>query len=377
MFKMNKKGIDLIKHFEGCHLTGYLCPANVPTIGYGTTVYPDGTAVRVGDRITQSQADEYLELDLKNKYEKHVKDSNIYEKLKNHNEFSALVSFVYNVGRGGIHLPNSIFRRIANGEDYKKVVSEELPRWVHGGGGRLAGLVRRREAELELFFSKVGQEDNDLEIKLNEVSGKVEQYQKDLNTWLGTWGKPTLSADGIFGQLSLAASNDFARNNKEMENERGVPSSVYTKVKTFARNVSPDKPKYNEPVESRIFVRGEDVQLSSNFHLSEFTCKCGRCRNQPIDMQMVRKLQELREVMGVPLYITSAYRCPTHNRNVGGASQSRHMVGDAVDISVGNLNWRVLIAEAKRLGFTGIGYGQHRGFIHLDTRPHSAEWNYQ
>jgi len=373
---MNKKGIELIKNFEGCHLRGYLCPADIPTIGWGTTVYPDGTKVREGDRITQAQADEYLEYDLKNKYSGYVKQSNIHEKLQNSNEFSALVSFVYNVGRGGVHIPNSIFRRIANGENYKKVVAEELPRWTLGGGRRLPGLVRRREAELELFFSPVGREDTDLEISLNEVSGKVGQFQKDLNVWLSAWNKNTLKADGIFGTLSLAASNDFARNNKELENEKGVTAAVLAKVKTYARNASPETPKYNEPVESRIFARGEDVQLSENFHLSEFTCKCGRCRNQPIDMKMVEKLQALREVMGVPLYITSAYRCPTHNRNVGGASQSRHIVGDAVDISVGNLNWRALVAEAKRIGFTGIGYGQHRGFIHLDTRPHSAEWSY-
>jgi len=184
MFRVNKKGIELIKSFEGCHLEGYLCPANIPTIGWGTTVYPDGTAVCVGDTITQAQADEYLEYDLKNKYSVHVKQSNIHEKLQNSNEFSALVSFVYNVGRGGVHIPNSIFRRIANGEDYKKVVSEELPRWVNGGGRVLPGLVRRREAELELFFSSVGREDNDLEILLNEVSGKAVQFQKDLNVWL-------------------------------------------------------------------------------------------------------------------------------------------------------------------------------------------------
>jgi len=376
MVRTNTKGIELIKSFEGCHLRGYLCPANVPTIGWGTTVYPDGTAVRVGDTITQAQADEYLEHDLRNAYEEHVRDSNIFMELQNSNEFSALVSFVYNVGRGGLHAPNSVCRRIANGEDYKKVVSEELPRWVNGGGRVLPGLVRRREAELALFFSPVGREDSDLEITLNEVSGKVEQFQKDLNVWLSAWDKNTLEADGIFGTLSLKASNDFARNNKESENERGVTAAVCVKVKTFARNASEDEPKHNEPVESRIFTRGEDVQLSENFHLAELTCKCGRCRNQPIDMKMIEKLQKLREVMGVPLYITSAYRCPTHNRNVGGASQSRHMVGDAVDIAVSNLNWETLVAEAKRIGFTGIGYGQHRGFIHLDTRPHSAEWSY-
>jgi lysozyme len=370
--KINRKGIELIKHFEGCHLVAYRCPANVLTIGFGTTVYPDGSKVRAGDAISQARADELLEWDLSNRYEKHVRESVIYEKLKNDNEFSALVSFVYNVGRGGLHAPNSIDRRIKAGEDYKRVIETELPRWNRGGGRVLAGLVRRREAELELFFTP-GAVQN-IEIFFGETGGKVEQYQKDLNVWLQKWGKKELVTDGIFGSFSLAASNDFARNNKEAERTEGVSVPTYAKVKAFAGNQQ-EKPRYNQP-DILTHLRGEDIQLSTNFHLREFTCKCGRCQNQLVSQKMIKLLQEMREIIGRPLFIRSAYRCYTHNRNVGGATRSRHLVGDAVDVVLLNEDEASsFIALARRVGFTGIGDGRNRGFIHVDL-GHPRTWNY-
>ena len=369
--KMNQKGLELIKHFEGLYLDAYRCPAGVITIGYGTTIYPDGRPVQMGDRITSAQAEDLLKNDIEQKYAKHVKDSVVFEKLQNENEFSALVSFVYNVGRGGVHAPNSIDRRIKNGQDYVTVITEELPRWTRGGGRVLPGLVRRRQAELELFLTPV-EEASRIKFSIGDVNAEVTVFQKSLNVWLRTWNKPAIAEDGIFGRITLAAAQDFARNNK-IDREDFVTIELFDRVVSYAESVQPSQPEEETGV--KVYTRGSDISLSKNFHLSEFTCKCGRCRNQLVDLGMLARLQKLRDVLGVPLYITSAYRCPTHNRNVGGVSNSRHTKGDAVDISIGNINWGTLVEEAKNVGFTGIGYGQNRGFIHLDTWL-EREWNY-
>ena len=370
--KINKKGIELIKRFEGLYLKAYLCPANVWTIGWGTTVYPDGSKVKSGDMVSEARAEELLNWDLENRYSKHVREANIYPKLKNENEFNALVSFVYNVGRGGLHAPNSINRRIALGENYRVVVETELPRWRNGGGRVLAGLVRRRNDEIALFKTPVATEN--IQIYFGQVGGEVAQYQKALNKWLVKWGKNLLDTDGIFGNISLSATNDFARNNKEEESTKGVSVSVFDKVMAFAETQEKDKPKYEQP-DILTFKRGEDIQLSQNFHLREFTCKCGICENQLVSQKMVQLLQKMREILGVPLFITSAYRCSQHNRNVGGATRSRHLVGDAIDVALGSIDANAFIHLARRTGFTGIGDGRRRGFIHIDLGT-PRTWNY-
>lgn len=111
-----------------------------------------------------------------------------------------------------------------------------------------------------------------------------------------------------------------------------------------------------------------DFQLSPNFNLKEFQCKhCGAVKLHPKLLELV---QELRDILGVPLWFTSAYRCETHNKAVGGAKNSQHLHGRAVDIPVyitGLTYWQ-LFDLVKWLGFTGIGVNPAKGFIHVDVR---------
>jgi len=366
--ELGKTGEALIKSYEGLYLESYLCPAGVPTLGWGTTVYPDGTKVQLGESCTKEEAQEFFDYDMKNKYGPAVKKSVVYPLLKEQEQFDALVSFVYNVGGGGLLPPNSIDRRIRAGEPLNKVISEELPRWNKGPDGELAGLTRRRKEEVELFLSASTPVEK-LFIELGDTSDNVLALQKAMNQWLRRWNKPIISEDSDFGPKSLAAVNDFCRNNRLEQNPKGVSEVVFNKIVKLYGTPTP----INDTIKA--YARGSSNQLSENFHLSEFTCKCGRCKSQLVGTKLVRLLQELRVRMGVPLSITSAYRCPTHNRNVGGASQSRHVEGDAVDISIANLDWQKLVRVAKEVGFTGIGYGQDRGFIHLDTWL-EREWDY-
>lgn len=88
-----------------------------------------------------------------------------------------------------------------------------------------------------------------------------------------------------------------------------------------------------------------------------------------LDWQAMDRLQALRNRLGRPLIITSAYRSPQHNRAVGGATRSLHMRGTAFDVRMENHDPAAFIAAARAVGFTGIGTYPRSGFIHVDTGP--------
>jgi lysozyme len=150
---ISDKGIQLIEQFE-CSgdvtkfLKAYLCPAGVWTIGIGTTVYPDGQKVKQGDLITKEQAYDYLRFDLA--YTEKQVDSYTTDSI-NQNQFDALVSFAYNVGTGA--LKSSTLLKKVNANPSDPTIRKEFERWVHGGGKVLPGLVTRRKAEADLYFS--------------------------------------------------------------------------------------------------------------------------------------------------------------------------------------------------------------------------------
>lgn len=140
--KISQKGIDLIKSFEGCKLEAYKCPAGVWTIGYGHT-----KTAKEGMKIIQEEAEELLKNDLVI-YENAVL-KNVTSAI-NQPIFDALVSFTYNLGEG--NLKSSTLLKMLNDRDYYGA-AEQLERWNKAGGQVLAGLVRRREAEKNLFNS--------------------------------------------------------------------------------------------------------------------------------------------------------------------------------------------------------------------------------
>ena len=142
----SQRGKALIKQFEGLKLNAYLCSANVPTIGYGNTYYSNGVKVKLGDKISQEQAEELLK-DILKKFEAIVN-----RKLKvkvNQNQFDALVSHTYNTGGS-----DTLFRLINNGADDTEVRTWIETRYITANGVKLNGLIRRRKAESDLYFSK-------------------------------------------------------------------------------------------------------------------------------------------------------------------------------------------------------------------------------
>jgi lysozyme len=144
--EVNKAGKDLIKQFEGCKLKAYKCPAGLDTIGYGNTFYPDGAKVQLGDVITQERANELFDLIVED-FAKKVKP--LIKQNLTDNNFSALISFAYNVGIG--NLKNSTLLKKVNVNPTDPTIKAEFNKWTRANKVVLSGLVKRREAEAKLY----------------------------------------------------------------------------------------------------------------------------------------------------------------------------------------------------------------------------------
>ena len=193
---VSKKGIDLIKKYEGCHLVAYRCPANIWTIGYGHT-----KNVKQGMVITQAQADEYLMQDC----QASVKAVNALGRNLNQNQFDALVSFTFNCGAGNL-------KTLCHNRKLE-VIAEKILLYNKGGGKVLNGLVKRRKEEQALFLAPIKTESQMSQkesvvatvkfptLKVGskgEYVKKLQQFLQDKNIYHG-------KVDGIFGPITKQA----------------------------------------------------------------------------------------------------------------------------------------------------------------------------
>ena len=153
MIKLFKKkgkdmsyAIDVIKKYEGLSLKAYKCPAGVWTIGYGTTVYPDGTKVKQGDVITKDKAEALLLSYCINQIFPHINDLAITDSQQ-----AALASLIYNIG----------WPAFARSKCYKAIKAKDWATayqewdWVKANGKVLLGLIKRRAEEKMLFFCDI------------------------------------------------------------------------------------------------------------------------------------------------------------------------------------------------------------------------------
>ena len=144
------KGIATIKKFEGLKLKAYLCPAGVWTIGYGNTFYENNSKVAPTDKITIDRADQLLFF-IVNKFEGEVKK--VIKSAVNDNQLGALTSFDFNVGTGNLQKSTLLKKVNANPND--PTIRDEFMKWTRAGGKVLNGLVARRKAEADLYFSSL------------------------------------------------------------------------------------------------------------------------------------------------------------------------------------------------------------------------------
>ena len=126
------------------------------------------------------------------------------------------------------------------------------------------------------------------------------------------------------------------------------------------------------------FKRGRTDKIAPNFQYKEFDCHgSGCCSTTIIDEKLVAYVQQIRDHFGKPITVTSAYRCETHNKRVGGATKSYHMQGKAADIVVQGVSSREVAKYAESIGILGIGLYETSAdgyFTHIDTRTTKAFW---
>lgn len=149
---VNQEGFELIKRFEGFYPEAYRCPAGKWTIGYGTTAYqPDGRRVQRGDVIDHDQAVELLKSDIN--YMSNYVNSFLESRSigMNDNEFSAIVSLCYNLGGGVLTQTDRSLHKAVISQN-REAITKAMLLYVKGGGRVLPGLVKRRQAEVELFL---------------------------------------------------------------------------------------------------------------------------------------------------------------------------------------------------------------------------------
>jgi lysozyme len=149
---ISKTGIQLLKDFEGLRLNAYKCSAGVPTIGYGSTFYPDKSNVKMGDVLRDKNEAEILLINTLEDYDIYVSKYTKSVKLTQH-QFDALVCFAYNVGLGNLSKSTLLKKVLSNPND--PTIPSEFAKWNRGGGVVLQGLVKRRKKEGELYFKKV------------------------------------------------------------------------------------------------------------------------------------------------------------------------------------------------------------------------------
>lgn len=138
----SSKGLQLIKDFERLRLFAYRCPAGVPTIGYGHTL-----GVKMGQAITEKQAEDFLKQDV-TPIEKYLNDIDINFRQE---QFDALVSWIFNLGAGKFQ-HSTLFKKICEDAPDREI-TDQMVKWINSNGKPLLGLKRRRIAEANMFLA--------------------------------------------------------------------------------------------------------------------------------------------------------------------------------------------------------------------------------
>lgn len=341
--KVSDKCINLIKKYEGCRLTAY---KPIPTEKYWTIGYGRCNAsIKQGMTITQEQADEFLKQDLA-KFEKLVmKYDGIYHWTQC--EYDSLVCFCYNIGsidglvEKGKRLKNDIPNKML---EYNKVKNAKGQKVV------LAGLTKRRKDEQALFLSSMGVQSptTSTEYPILKLGCKGSDVGK-LQIKLSTIG------------YSLTVDNDFGNNTKN------AVISLQKDASLVADGIVGEK-TWKSLDEIKVYSLRTDgnKSLSTNFKVKEFACQDNSDTVVLHTEFIADKLQKIRTHFNKPVTINSAYRTPTHNRKVGGSSNSYHVKGRAFDIVVKGVTPNEVAKYAQSIGIKGII--RYSWGVHVDSR---------
>ena len=227
-----------------------------------------------------------------------------------------------------------------------------LPQWTWYG---------RKNAYYEYAKSKnksVGDLETALEFLYKELS---ESYPSVLNT--------------LKNATSVLEASNAVLLNYERPADQSV--AVQNKRASYGQKYY-DKYAGGVNVSVKTYSKGADVELSANFKSYEFDCHgSGCCGTTLIDDELVEYLQKIRDHFGKKIKITSGYRCPIHNKNIGSGTGSYHAKGKAADIQVEDTEPREVAKYAESIGVLGIGLYETSDdgfFVHIDTRTTKAFW---
>ena len=213
------------------------------------------------------------------------------------------------------------------------------------------------------------------------------KQKQALLAYLGCYDGPL---DGLWGEKSQRATIDFQRAYMEPTAVDGIFGAATEKriLEVIATGEKPDKTdctsdctnvQNNSTINNTNNNTGTLWDEIKYFKKSEFSCKCGKyCNGYPaeIDMNMVKIADQIREKIGKPITINSGLRCKTHNSNVGGVSNSQHLLGNAADLGCPSGCTPAQMASIAEdiMGDTG-GIGTYSWGIHIDTRSTKSRWN--
>ena len=213
------------------------------------------------------------------------------------------------------------------------------------------------------------------------------KQKQALLAYLGYYDGPL---DGLWGQQSQRATIDFQRAYMEQTEVDGIFGAATEKriLEVIATGENPDKTDCTSDCTN---VQNNNTENSTDgstgtvwdeikyFKKQEFACKCGKyCNGYPvdIDMNMVKIADKIRHIIGKPVPVNSGIRCKTHNANVGGVSNSQHLLGKAADLGCpsGCTPEQMASIAESIMGNTG-GIGIYSWGIHIDTRSAKSRWN--
>ena len=117
-------------------------------------------------------------------------------------------------------------------------------------------------------------------------------------------------------------------------------------------------------------------ELSSSFKQSETICRCG-CGKNAMTEEVICIASILRMLVGHPLRVNSGFRCESYNKRIGGSPKSQHLTGNAMDLTVGvvDYDFNLLVRYAEQSGCRGLGKYKKKNFVHLDCRNDKARWD--
>lgn len=191
----------------------------------------------------------------------------------------------------------------------------------------------------------------------------------------------TSYTNSVYNILKNATSVQQASDVVLMNFER--PANAASKKKERADMGQVYYDKYAKGVENttmatNTYKKGQKTKLSENFNSLEFDCHgSGCCSETIINPKLVEYVQKIRDHFGKSITVTSGYRCPVHNKRIGGATGSRHSKGDAADIVVSGVAPREVAKYAESIGIKGIGLYETNAdghFTHVDTRDVKSFW---